>query len=536
MTIDPKEVQWDAAPKIDPAAVKWDAPKPSGILDTRGPAGVLEDWKNLSLGGLRGAARIGSTLLASPDELRARFSGAPDPRASGVQGGLAELGADPESLAFKAGDLGAQVAGTMGVGGGIAQGFRTLAPAVASKAAPLLSAIETAGMKAGGLAGVPGVAVRSAGGAVSGGAAAGLVDPKQAKTGAMIGGALPPALALAGKTGDAVGKTARAIVGKVEPEVVKLAQRAKQLGIDIPADRLVQSRPLDAVASGLNYVPFSGRAATEQRMTTQLNQALSRTFGQNDANVTAALRRADDALGQKFDSFLRGNAVKVDQQFVQDLAESVNTASKELSDDAASIIGKQVDDIIAKAGSGQIEGQAAYNIKRTLDRIGKRNTPEAWYALDLKQKLMDALNRSVGPQSAKGFAELRKQYGNMLELQKLAKNGVEGEISVARLANIKNIRNQDLQELADIAAQFVKAREGQHGAMQRAVVGVTSAALGGPWSLAGMAAAGRGANSLMNSQAARNALMGTQGGPQGALANELQQYLLRATPVAASSR
>ena len=28
-----------------------------------------------------------------------------------------------------------------------------------------------------------------------------------------------------------------------------------------------------------------------------------------------------------------------------------------------------------------------------LDRIGKRNSPEAWYALDLKKRLMEALNR-----------------------------------------------------------------------------------------------------------------------------------------------
>lgn len=465
---------------------------------------VVQQAGNVAAGLVRGAGSIGATLLAPIDVASDLMSGkgltleSNRQRRADLDQALQMLGADTDSVAYKGGKLAGEVAGTAGAGGVAANALGRVAP----NAVNMANALRTAGMQGGNLA------TRSAGGAVSGALSAGMVNPEDVGTGAIVGGALPGAIRLGGAAGQAVGAGIRKSVGEVSPEVAALASRAKQLGIDVPADRLAQSKPLDALASGLNYVPFSGRAATEAKMSEQLNAALSRTFGQNSPNVTQALRKADAQLGGQFDKFLKSNTVAVDQQFLQDLADAANKAAKELGRDGASIIANQVDEIISKGTTGAIDGQAAYNIKKTLDRIGRRNSPEAWYALDLKGKLMDALDRSVGPQAAQGFAELRKQYGNMLALEKLAKNGVDGEVSAARLANMKNINNADLQELADIAAQFVKAREGQHGSMQRAVVGMGTAAAAGLPGVAAGATVGRSINSLLSSDAARNVLMG----------------------------
>ena len=306
---------------------------------------------------------------------------------------------------------------------------------------------------------------------------------------------------------------------QISPEVADLAAKAKALGINIPADRLVDSRPLNAVASSLNYVPFSGRAGTEAAMNSQLNQALSRTFGQDSSNVTQALRKADTALGGEFERVLLTNKVAFDKTLLEDLSSVYNKAEAELGSDALKPIKSKIDEILAKGASGEIDGQAAYNIKRDLDRLGNTNNPNAWHALELKKKLMDALNRSLGPEQAAAFAQTREQYGNMLDLQKLARNGAEGEISVARLANMKNIGNQPLQDLADIAAQFVRPREGMHGAAQRVfgAGGAGTAALLGAAGLPGALPAavgagavmtgGRLANTALNSQIVKNFLL-----------------------------
>lgn len=478
-------------------------------------ASVKQGLGNLAAGAVRGAGSIGATIM-TPVDAAARalgvqndFIGRTDRRAA-MDEALQGMGAETDSLAYGAGKLGAEIAGTAGMGGMLAKPLQALAASrYGAGIEPLLSgaarALQTGGFRVGELAGTgAGTAARALGGGAVGAGSAGLVNPEDAGMGALVGGALPMAARVAGLTGRGIRQAVSG--GGASPEVARLAERAQELGINIPADRLVNSRPLNAVAAGLNYVPFSGRAATEDAMTTSLNRALSNTFGQDSSNVTQALRRAETTLGGQFDNVLQNNAVQIDRQFLNDLADVGTTASRELGSDALRPIANQIDEIIAKGANGQIDGQAAYNIKRTLDRLGRGNGPEAFHANELRGALMDALNRSIGPEAAAQFAQTRQQYGAMLSLQKLAKAGAEGEISVARLANMRNIRNPQMQELADIAAQFVKPREGQHGAAQRAVVGAVGATTAGIPGLLGGIAAGRGANMLLNSQAARNLL------------------------------
>lgn len=509
---------------------------PEASAGERFMGGVTQGAKDLVGGLVRGAGSIGSTLLAPGDAIQDAMAGRPlmstnNARRAGIDGGLQAAGADPNSLAYGAGKLTGEIAGTAGVGGVLAKG------ATALGATPqFANALQSGGMMLGpgASSGAQNMLTRMAGGAITGGASAGLANPEDARTGAMIGGALPVATKAAGMAGNAIGKAISG--GQLAPEVKALATRAKDLGIDIPADRLVNSKPLNALASSLDYVPGSGRASTMGKMEDQLNTAVSRTFGQNSSNVTQALRKAGDELGSKFDKVLSSNTVKVDPQFLSDLTDATQMASKELGSDGARIIQNQVDEILAKASqAGDIDGQAAYNIKKTLDRIGRRNSPEAFYALDLKQKLMEALNRSLGPAEADAFKTVRQQYGNMLSLEKVAQNGAEGGISIGRLANMKNINNPQLQELADISAQFLKSREGNHGAAQRVGAGALALGLTGPAGVAAGVATGRGANMLLNSSMMKGAVMG---GPQSNQllrllgAPEAQQLLARTAPIA----
>jgi hypothetical protein len=384
-------------------------------------------------------------------------------RRAAMDAGLRELGADPESMAFQGGKLVSEVAGTLGVGGGLANMLGRSAT-LARTMPNAREAIRSAGMTAGPVGAFRGaaagnMALRTAGGAITGGASAGLVDPENAATGAAFGGALPGAVKVAGTVGSKIG---RSIAPRVSEEVSALAARAKELGIPIPADRITNSKPLNAVASSLSYVPFSGRAATEEAMQTGLERAVSRTFGQDTPNVTKALKDASKTLGAQFDDVLQNNSVKITEKFVSALQTTKAQAENELAPDAASIINKQIAVLLDKGRGGVIDGQAAYNVKKTLDRIGSRSTNEAFYARELKRALMDALNDSLGQQGASSFSKLRQQYGNMLTVENLAQNGAEGGVSAARLGNLRNINNADLQELADIASQFLRTRESPH--------------------------------------------------------------------------
>ncbi len=508
----------------DRQAINADIEASKKIVAPRGEIGgsYKQDLKNIGAGALSGAAQIGATIL-SPIDWAAKKAGIeneylfPADRRASIESGLREMGAQPESTAFKGGQLGAEIAGTAGAGGAIAKGL---------KFAPQLSAaVESGGFKlarpATGL--LNNLATRAAGGAISGGAMTGMVNPEDTASGAAVGAVFPLAVKGAGKLGSA-------IMQKATPEVAALATKAHQYGIEIPADRLVDSKTLNALSASLNYVPFSGRATTEEKLYSQINKAVSKTIGQDSSNITDALRKARVDLGSKFDDVLKNNTVNVDDAFLQDLVEHADIATKELETGQAKIISNQIDEIINKAQDGVIDGQAAYNIKKTLDRIGKQNSPVAYYADELRRSLMEALNRSMPAEEAASFAKVRQQYGNMLTLDKLAPAGAEGEISMGRLANMRNVRDPQLRDLVDIAAQFGRTRESPHGAAQRVTLGAlapVAAAVGQLPLYASVLAGARGANMALSSNTLRNAML-KQGGTAA-------QNKLLSSPVARSA-
>lgn len=194
---------------------------------------------NAAAGLVRGAGSIGATLLAPRDMLEgfiARQMGAPElapkDRRPAMDAGLASMGAETDSMAYKGGKLAGEIAGTAGAGGVVANAL-TKVPAVAASAPGLIQAIRTGGLSAPGA----NLLTRAAGGAISGGATAGLANPEDAGMGAVFGGALPVAVKGAGVAGDlirkgtgAVAKNVTGLMSGVGGEAVGTAYQAGKTG------------------------------------------------------------------------------------------------------------------------------------------------------------------------------------------------------------------------------------------------------------------------------------------------------------------
>lgn len=176
--------------------------------------------KNLAGGALRGAGSIGATIATPFDLLAGNTTSIANPeRRARIDPALTELlGSDPNSGAYKLGKLGGEIAGTAGAGGAIASGLSRLSPAVAARLPGLIEAIRTSGMTTGtpAVSGALGTAAnlltRGAGGAVTGAASTGLVNPSDAGTGALIGGVAPAAIQVVGKAGQLLGQGTSALV------------------------------------------------------------------------------------------------------------------------------------------------------------------------------------------------------------------------------------------------------------------------------------------------------------------------------------
>lgn len=380
---------------------------------------------------------------------------------------------------------------------------------------------------------VPGAAITKAAPVAAMAARAGMAAPyvAPALSGAVLAGTQPVASdetrggnMLLGAAGGAagqgltqgVGTLARGAKNAISPAVADLAKTAEARGIPVTADQMLQSRPLNALRATLQYLPGSGAGNVEQTQRKALSKAIASTVGESTDNVIAATNNAETRLGGEFDRVLRGTQVRADADLQNGLSRVIEESNAILPDSSAAVIRKQVDNLLSKVQAGDvIDGNAAYTIKKQLDRLGKSSDSSlAYQARELRSVIFDALDRSLGPQDAAKFAKTREQWGNLRELQKLIPAGAEGDISPARLAQAKGrFRSADLQELADIAGQFLKAREGNSGTAQRA--GIMGALMGvgavEPTTALASAAtgltAGRAANALLGSNAARNYLI-----------------------------
>lgn len=204
---------WERYGAAEQHAAPAPKPEPSMLQEVGQGAG------NLLAGAVRGAGSIGATILAPYDIGRDLLAGrgfsleSNKQRRAGIDGGLELMGADTDSMLYKGGKIAGEIAGTAGVGPALAVGARG-----AGAAPSLVNALSTGGINVAGKTGLSGLLMRAGGGAVTGGAAAGLVNPEEADVGAIFGGAFP----VAAKVGSqAAGSTWRGAKSLVEPLYAK---------------------------------------------------------------------------------------------------------------------------------------------------------------------------------------------------------------------------------------------------------------------------------------------------------------------------
>lgn len=195
---------------------------------------------NLLAGAVRGAGSIGATILAPYDMAKDALDGkgisleSNRQRRADMDFGLKELGAEPDSMLYQGGKLAGEIAGTAGVPGVLAKGAQAI------NAAPkVVSALASGGFKLGTepaatvVGKVADAALRTGAGAAVGATAAGMVNPEDAGTGAVVGGAMPGAVKVAGEVGRGIKAASANLLGATtgtSAETVAAAFRAGKDG------------------------------------------------------------------------------------------------------------------------------------------------------------------------------------------------------------------------------------------------------------------------------------------------------------------
>ena len=320
---------WQDAPLVD-AKGGWqsapivgeDAEKPSfGKMLKRE---VMNSVPVTALTGLiRGAGSIGATVGLPFEGWDANMQ-----RRKAMDSAFASMGVDTDSLGYGAGKLGGEIAGTAGAGPAIASVSK-----MAQWAPRLAQAVGSAGMKTGAvpvnlLERIGDFGIRTAGGAVAGGASAGMVDPQQAAMGAGIGAATPGVLMLAGKVGGAVynavktgkpgaGRMLAEALGVSEQEVQAMAKALEAAPDSIlPGSKLTASQALQK--QGANHPAMKllerhvasgpGGDSLLRRYEQQGAARMDALRGQGAQTYQGAAAQESDAIGNRLGAVLRTQA------------------------------------------------------------------------------------------------------------------------------------------------------------------------------------------------------------------------------------
>lgn len=549
---------------------------PAGaVLNVLGSGDPVKDAKDVVGGGVRGAGSIGATLVAPYDyavdaikgdrgkQLSTLVTGKELPsrnaeRRASMDAALSDLGADTKAPLYQGAKLGAEVAGTAGVGNALAVPLRA-AGAAAPVIGPAMNRLATS-VASGGLSVGPGggtatnALARIAGGATTGGAAAGLVNPEDARTGAIIGGALPAITQVAGAVGRAAGRT---LSGPTMPEsTIAAATAARDAGYVLPP---TQVRPTlgNRLLEGI-----SGKITTAQNASVRNQEVTNRlareAIGAQEL-TPEAIQAVRKSANEAYTTLGNAGAITTDDAFRMSIAKAGDRGEK-FAKDFPELMRKDADTLLEGfAGKESFDAQSAIEAIKRL-REGQRAGLKAFDDADKKAyarvqgQVADALENLVERNLEKtgrtdlltNFRDARQTLAKAYDVEK-ALNPTTGNVDAAKLsALLKKGRplSGELKTAAEFGGAFPKAAQTpermgslpQTSPLDWGAAAGLSLGTGSPLGLLGLVAR-PGARAATLSPFVQNRLL-RQSQP-GALARlsanpEAQQLLYRTAPVAGS--
>ena len=516
--------------------------------------GVMDSLKqgagNLAAGLVRGAGSIGATILAPKDMLMDAIDGkglslaSNRKRRADMDSALGSMGAETDSFGYGAGKLAGEVMGTAGAGGAVANALSKV-PGIAAAAPNLINAIRSGGLSAPGA----NMLTRSAGGAISGAATAGLANPDDVGDGALIGGALPGGVKVAGMAGDLVRRGASGLVKNtaglmsgVGGESVGNAYKAGRAGgtnfLDNMRGNVPMTDVLDDAKSALAKMRIDRGAQYRQGMAGVSADKTVIDFNPIDKAV-ASLKSMGNYKGQVINKNAAGAVDEISDLVTQwkgldpkefHTPEGLDALKKAISDirDTTQFgtAARKAADTAYNAVKGEITTQAPTYAKVMKDYSAASETlQEVERALSLGNKA--AADTSMRKLQSLMRNNVNTNYGNRLNLAKtLESNGAEILPAVAGQA-MSSWTPRGLQGLAATGAGVA----GFANPATLAALPFTSPRLVGEMAY-GLGAANRGVASGGNAML-QTMLRGSQANP--ITMNRLAP-LLAATPILAANQ
>lgn len=409
------------------------------------------------------------------------------------------------------GKLGGEIAATLPVGGPLGAGVKAIAP-VLGRAAPyaqaLGNALRTGGMRAGAGGGAANMGIRMAGGGITGGAAASLVDPDQTAAGAAIGALFPlgaSAIAGPGKAlleplyqsgrNQILGRLLRDSAGGQADDVVRHLRQGQTLvpGTQPTAAELAQNPGIAALQKTATQIEpgamneMAARQAANNSARVTALEDMAGTQGQREfydqARKTAANELYDDAFRVSMDNLVPAQLEEINrlmsmpaiQEALKQARINAANAGVDIANPSGSLRGLHeaklaMDDQISKLlGGTAAEANKARGITTARDRLvsfmegvspayreARATFSEMSKPINQMDAIQDIAKRSINPlretlyPNALARALRDHDLAGVLTSEQLSKlNAIKDDLARLDFANSSNrVGSDTVQKLA----------------------------------------------------------------------------------------
>jgi hypothetical protein len=308
--------------------------------------------------------------------------------------------------------------------------------------------------------------------------------------------------------GAAVRRAISPVAMNLSPEEQRLAQLAEGMGVQLTPGQATGSKALQTAESVLTTMPFAGNRqnALYDAQRRAFNAAALNTAGVRADRVSPdVIDGAFSRLGATFDDLAARTTVKVDDQLFRDVDTVVQEYGRRLPTDVAPVFQSYVDDLAkmkaammpppppgagaagsvqpaANVQTVQIPGEAFQNIVSGIRARARSasNNPALQEALNnLADAVNDNMIRSAPREVAEAWRTARREYRNLLAIDKAAGAGTQADRNAGNLpfgAFTNAVRQQDPRgfargrgELNDVArvGDFLAGKIPQSGTEPR---------------------------------------------------------------------
>lgn len=224
---------------------------------------------------------------------------------------------------------------------------------------------------------------------------------------------------------------ASGILSGTVPEARReLAREAQARGVDLTPAQLSDSRFVKYVQSALRSVPFTGAAKRSEQQVNQFNRAVAQSIGETADTVDSQVyARAKQRQSDLFDELTSRNAIKVDDKLLKSLENVSNNANA--NREAKAKIDDAIEFLYSQSTTGPngvvIPGTVYQALDSELGQIAKAGGQGGHHVGQLRDAIRAGMDRSIAPQDAQAWRQLRTEYGNRKTIAPLvARSGDEG--------------------------------------------------------------------------------------------------------------